>query len=160
RWGFERGAVVVMYHLGPGPFGATLLHHYSRRLKLPASRVPLFLLSKLLFHYVQRAGRGDLSRKWDLHFRFNQRTPFAARSEEGQLGREALAMAINYGSGSRLATLRAILDGLRESISPAVQAELFCDIPHNGMAERRTDSGIECVARHNACRLSSETPTI
>jgi tRNA-splicing ligase RtcB len=40
RWGFERGAVVVMYHLGPGPFGATLLHHYSRRLKLQTSRVP------------------------------------------------------------------------------------------------------------------------
>lgn len=160
RWGFERGAVVVMYHLGPGPFGATLLHHYSRRLKLPASRVPLFLLSKLLFHYVQRAGRGDLAKKWDLHFRFNQRTPFDVRSEEGRLVREALAMAINFGYGYRLATLRAILDGLRESISPEVQAELFCDISHNGMAERRTASGIECVARHNACRLDRGTPTI
>jgi len=160
RWGFERGAVVVMYHLGPGPFGATLLHHYSRRLKLPASRVPLFLLSKLLFHYVQRAGRGDLARKWDLHFRFNQRTPLAVQSEEGRLVREALAMAINFGYGYRLATLRAILDGLRESISPDVEAELFCDISHNGVAERRTDFGIECVARHNACRLESGAPTI
>ena len=160
RWGFERGAVVVMYHLGPGPLGATLLHHYSRRLKLPTSRVPLFMLSKLLFHYLQRAGRGDLSRKWDLHFRFNQQTAFPAQSEEGRLVREALAMAINFGYGYRLATLRAILDGLRESVSPDVRAELFCDIPHNGVAERRTDSGLECVARHNACRLESGAPTI
>ena len=144
-----------MYHLGPGPFGATLLHHYSRRLKLPASRVPMFMLSKLLFHYVQRAGRGNLTRKWDLHFRFNQRTPLVAQSEEGRLLREALAMAINFGYGYRLATLRAILDGLRESIAPDVQAELFCDISHNGVSERHTESGIECVARHNACRLES-----
>jgi tRNA-splicing ligase RtcB len=160
QWGFERGAVVVMYHLGPGPFGATLLHHYSRRLKLQKSRVPLFLLSKLLFHYVQRAGRGNLLKKWDLHFRFNQRTPFDVRSEEGRLVREALAMAINFGYGYRLATLRAILDGLRESISAEVRAELFCDISHNGVAETRTASGIECVARHNACRLQSGVPTI
>ncbi len=160
RWGFERGAVVVMYHLGPGPFGATLLHHYSRRLKLQTSRVPLFMLSKLLFHYVQRAGRGALSNKWDLHFRFNQRTPFAAQSEEGLLVRQALAMAINFGYGYRLATLRAILDGLRESISPRLDAELFCDISHNGVAERPADSGIQCVARHNACALESGRPTI
>jgi tRNA-splicing ligase RtcB len=160
RWGFERGAVVVMYHLGPGPFGATLLHHFSRRLKLQKSRVPLFLLSKFLFHYIQRAGRGDLLKKWNLHFRFNQRTPFDVRSEEGRLVREALAMAINFGYGYRLATLRAILDGLRESISPEIQADLFCDISHNGVAERRTASGIECVARHNACRLESGAPAI
>jgi tRNA-splicing ligase RtcB len=160
RWGFERGAVVVMYHLGPGPFGATLLHHYSRRLKLQTSRVPLFLLSKLLFHYVQRAGRGDMARKWDLHFRFNQRTPFPMDSEEGRLVRQALAMAINFGYGYRLATLRAIVDGLRENVASHVQAELFCDISHNGVAEHRTAAGIECVARHNACRLESGRPTI
>ena len=160
RWGFERGQVVVMYHLGPGPFGATLLHHYSRRLKLQTSRVPLFMMSKLLFHYVQRAGRGDLARKWDLHFRFNQRTPFPMDSEEGRLVRQALAMAINFGYGYRLATLRAIVDGLRENVASHVQAELFCDISHNGVAEHRTAAGIECVARHNACRLESGRPTI
>ena len=159
-WGFELGAVVVMYHLGPGPFGATLLHHYSRRLKLQRSRVPLFLLSKLLFHYVQRAGRGDLAKKWDLHFRFNQRTPFPADSDEGRLMRQALAMAINFGYGYRLATVRAIVDGLRESLSPDLAPDLFCDISHNGVEERRTVSGIECIARHNACRLESGTPTI
>jgi tRNA-splicing ligase RtcB len=160
RWGFERGAVVVMYHLGPGPFGATLLHHYSRRLKLQTSRVPLFMLSKLLFHYIQRAGRGDASKKWDLHFRFNQRTAFPAESEEGRLVRQALALAINFGYGYRLATLRAILDGLHESISPGVRAELFCDISHNGVAEHHNGSSIESVARHNACRLESGIPTI
>ena len=160
RWGFEKGAVVVMYHLGPGPFGATLLHHYSRRTKLPISRIPLFLFSKLLFHYVQRSGRGDLARKWDLHFRFNRETPYAANSDEGRLMRQALAMAMNFGYGYRLATLRAILDGLRESFSTAVRAELFCDISHNGVTERRTESGIECIARHNACRLEGGRPTI
>ena len=160
RWGFERGQVVVMYHLGPGPFGATLLHHYSRRTKLQTSRIPLFLFSKLLFHYVQRAGRGDLSKKWGLYFRFNRETPFDAGSEEGRLMRQALAMAMNFGYGYRLATLRAILDGLAETISPRLQAELFCDISHNGVAEQRNGSGLEFVARHNACRLERGAPTI
>ena len=160
RWGLERGAVVVMYHLGPGPFGATLLHHFSRRLKLQQSRVPLFLLSKLLFHYLQRAGHGSLSKKWDLHFRFNQRTAFPMDSDEGRLVRQALAMAINFGYGYRLGTLRAILDGLHETFSPGLHADLFCDISHNGVAETRTASGIECVARHNACRLDANAPTI
>jgi len=160
RWGFERGQVVVMYHLGPGPFGATLLQHYSRRLKLETTRVPLFLLSKLLFHYLQRAGRGDLSRKWGLHFRFNRQTPFAAQSEEGLLMRQALAMAINFGYGYRLATIRAILDGLRETLSSDLPAELFCDISHNGVVEHRTAAGITCVARHNSCRLERGGPTI
>lgn len=95
-----------------------------------------------------------------MHFRFNQRTPFPAESEEGRLVRDALAMAINFGYGYRLATLRAIMDGLRESVSPDLSPDLFCDISHNGVAERRTASGIECVARHNACRLESGTPAI
>jgi RNA-splicing ligase RtcB len=101
-----------------------------------------------------------MARKWDLHFRFNQRTPFPMDSEEGRLVRQALAMAINFGYGYRLATLRAIVDGLRENVASHVQAELFCDISHNGVAEHRTAAGIECVARHNACRLESGRPTI
>ena len=160
RWGFHRGAVVVMYHLGPGPFGATLMHHYSRRTKLQTSRIPLFLFSKLLFHFVQRAGRGDAAKKWDLHFRFNRETPFEVDSDEGRLMRQALAMATNFGYGYRLGTLRAILDGLAETVSPRLHAELFCDISHNGVAESRTATGIECVARHNACRLEPGAPTI
>src|SRR5262249_26363487 len=160
RWGFEAGEVVVMYHLGPGPFGATLLQHYSRRLKVPRSRLPLFLVSKLLLHYVQRVGRGDVSRKWGFHFRHNRRTPFAAQSEEVRLVRQAIAMAINYGYGYRLATLRAIADGLRETVSPDLPVELFCDISHNGVAERRDGDGLSVVARHNACRLEGGQPTI
>ena len=160
RWGFEPGEVVVMYHLGPGPFGATLLQHYSRRLKVPRSRVPLFVLSKLLLHYVQRAGRGDLARKWGLHFRHNRRTPFEAASEEGRLVRQAIAMAINYGYGYRLATLRAIADGLRETVSSRLPIELFCDISHNGVNEHRDGAGLSFVARHNACRLEPGQPTI
>jgi RNA-splicing ligase RtcB len=160
RWGFQRGQVVVMYHLGPGPLGATLLLHYSRRLKVPGSRVPLFLLSKLFFHYLQRAGRGSPARKWGLHFRHNRQTPFPAYSEEGLLMRQALATAINFGYGYRLATIRAILDGLAETVSPDVPAELFCDISHNGVAEQAGADGIACVARHNSCRLESGQPTI
>ena len=160
RWGFERGEVVVMYHLGPGPLGGTLLNHYSRRLKIPESRVALFFMSKLLFHYGQRMGRGSFAKKWDIHFRQNGWTPVAAQSEEGVLIRRAMAMAINYGYGYRLGTLRAIRDGLQEAISPRLSGELFCDITHNGAAESMTDAGVSWIARHNACPLEAGRPTI
>ena len=160
RWGFERGQVVVMYHLGPGPLGGTLLNHYSRRTKLQRSRVPLFFLSKLLFHYVQRMGRGAVGKKWGIHFRQNGWTPLPARSEEGVLIRRAMAMAINYGYGYRLGTIRAIWDGLHEAISPSLPGELFCDITHNGAAETSSEEGFSWIARHNACPLELGKPTI
>ena len=160
RWGFERGQVVVMYHLGPGPLGGTLLNHYSRRTKLQRSRVPLFFLSKLLFHYVQRMGRGAVGKKWGIHFRQNGWTPLPARSEEGVLIRRAMAMAINYGYGYRLGTIRAIWDGLHEAISPSLPGELFCDITHNGAAETSSEEGFSWIARHNACPLERGKPTI
>jgi len=160
RWSFERGQVVVMYHLGPGPLGGTLLNHYSRRTKLQSSRVPLFFFSKLLFHYVQRMGRGAVGKKWGVHFRQNGWTPLPAESEEGILIRRAMAMAINYGYGYRLGTIRAIRDGLHEAISPTLSGELFCDITHNGAAETSSAEGFSWIARHNACPLEHGKPTI
>lgn len=160
RWGFERGDVVVMYHLGPGPLGGTLLNHYSRRTKIQPARVPLFFASKLVFHYLQRLGRGSLRKKWELHFRQNGWTPIPALSDEGMLIRRAMAMAINYGYGYRLGTIRAIRDGLQEAIAPDLPGELFCDITHNGAAESTTSDGFTWVARHNACPLEAGRPTI
>ncbi len=160
RWGFERGQVVVMYHLGPGPFSATLLNHYSRRSKLSRARVPLFFASKLLFHYLQRLGTGSASRKWALHFRRNGWTAVPTDSADGRLLRQALAMAINSGYAYRLATVRAIVDGLHGAISPSLPWELFCDVSHNGIEERVSPAGISFVARHNACRLEPGRPTI
>ena len=160
RWGFERGEVVVMYHLGPGPLGGTLLNHYSRRVKIPPARVPLFFVSKLVFHYLQRMGRGAVAKKWAIHFRQNGWTPIPALSEEGVLIRRAMAMAINYGYGYRLGTIRAIWDGLHEAISANLPGELFCDITHNGAAESTSSDGFSWVARHNACPLEAGRPTI
>src|SRR5262249_39426360 len=125
RWGLRLGQVVVMYHLGPGPFSGTLLHHYSRRTKLDARRAPAFFLSKLAFHYLQRMGQGRAAAKWRTHFRANGWTPIAADSPEGEAFRAAMAMAMNFGYAYRLATVRAILDGLRECVSPGVCAELL-----------------------------------
>jgi tRNA-splicing ligase RtcB len=160
RWGFRRGQVVVMYHLGPGPFGGTLLNHYADREKLQASRRPLFLASKLFFHYLQRLGHGRAAAKWATYFRRNGWTPLPADSEEGILLRQAFAMAINFGYGYRLATMAAIRDALRETISPATAADVFCDISHNGVTEEPRAGGVAWVARHNACRLAPGGPTI
>ncbi len=160
RWGLDEGQVVVMYHLGPGSFSGVLLHHYSRRSKLRRLRVPLFFLSKLFFHFVQRRHNGAAPRKWALHFRRNRWTPFPAASPEGLLLRRAIAMAVNFGFAYRLATVRAIEDALREALSPRIGTELLCDISHNGLSEERGPGGCVWVARHNSCRLVPGTPTI
>lgn len=160
RWGLWQGQVVVMYHLGPGPFSGTLLHHWSRRTKLDANRAPAFFLSKLWFHYLQRMREGTFSAKWGTHFRRNGLTAIAADSPEGIAFRSAMAMAMNFGYAYRLATVRAVVDGLRETISSHVHADLLCDVSHNGLTEEDLGGERSWVARHNACRLVPGQPTI
>lgn len=160
RWGLEQGQVVVMYHLGPGPFSGTLLHHFSRRTKLRNERVPLFLLSKLLFHYLQRGGGGDWARTWSLHFKQNGWTPFPVDSPEGETLRTAITLAMNFGYAYRLATVRAVMDGLAEAIDGGVRTSLLCDVPHNGIWEETHDGDPVWVARHNACKLEPGKPTL
>jgi len=160
RWGLRAGQVVVMYHLGPGPFSGNLLHHWSRRTKLDAQRAPVYFLSKLAFHYGQRLGRGDLGAKWRAHFRSNGWTPLAEESEEGRAFNAAMAMAMNFGYAYRLATVRAIVDGLREAVSPRVRTSLLCDISHNSITEESVAGERQWVARHNACRLAPGQPTL
>jgi tRNA-splicing ligase RtcB len=160
RWGFERGQVVVMYHLGPGPLGGALLHHAARREKLRRERAPLFFLSKLLFHYAQRAGTGSFSKKWGLYFRKNGWTPTPVDSEEGLFLRQAFAMATNYGYGYRMATMRAIADGIHGAVSASVACDLFCDVSHNSLLHERVDGRSAWVARHNACQLEVGSPAI
>ena len=71
-----------------------------------------------------------------------------------------MAMAMNFGYAYRLATVRAIVDGLRECVSPGVRAELLCDVSHNGITEETLGGERAWVARHNACRLAPGQPTI
>ncbi len=160
RWGLDVGQVVVMYHLGPGPFSGTLLHHYSRRTKIDKERILPFFLSKLLFHYGQRFGQSGLGRKWELHFRQNGWTPYPEDSEDGRLMRQAMALAMNFGSAYRLATVRAILDGLEEAVKPGLPARLLCDVSHNGVWNEKIRGEQLWVARHNACTLTPGKPTI
>jgi RNA-splicing ligase RtcB len=155
RWGIARNRVVIMYHLGPGPFSGTLLHHYSRREKLHGPRRPLLFLSKLLLHRQRPS-----SATWRLHFRQNGWTAYRAESEEGIRLRQALAMATNLGFAYRLATVAAIRDALHEAISPAVSANLLCDTAHNGVFEEPWGDGTAWVARHNACRVTPGAPAI
>ena len=155
RWGIARNQVVIMYHLGPGPFSGTLLHHYSRRSNLKGSRRPLLFVSKLLLH-----GSRVTRRTWSLHFRRNSWTPFAADSDEGVRIRQALAMATNFGFAYRLATVAAIRDALHDALSTQVRAELLCDIAHNSVFEEPWGAGSAWVARHNACRVTRGGPAI
>jgi RNA-splicing ligase RtcB len=159
RWGLVPGRVAVMYHLGPGPFSSTLLHHYSRRKSLHGARVFGFFLSKLLFHFA-RTRPGTLARRWDLHFKREGWSAFAADSEEGRAFQQALALATNFGFTYRLATVAAIREALRSAFSPRLRTDLLCDVPHNGVREEPWEDGTAWVARHNACRVTPRQPAI
>ena len=109
---------------------------------------------------MQRFGHTRPARAWALHFRTNRWTPFPVDSEEGRVLRQVLAMALNFGYAYRLATVRAIIDGLEETVSPRVRTELLCDISHNGITEETWGGRTGWVARHNACRLTPGGPAI
>ena len=159
RWGLDPGRVTVMYHLGPGPFSSTLLHHYSRRKSLHGARVFAFFLSKLMFHFARKSP-GSIAQRWALHFRREGWSAFPSDSEEGQAFRQALALATNFGFAYRLATVAAIRDALRATFSPFQRADLLCDVPHNGLREEPWEDGTAWVARHNACRVTPRAPAI
>jgi RNA-splicing ligase RtcB len=160
QWGLVGNRVAVMYHLGPGPFGSILLHHFSRRKSLKGPRAPVYFLSKLLHHYAGGGRPGSLARRWDLHFRENGHTAFPRSSQEGLRLRQALAMATNFGFVYRMATIAAIRDGLRAAFERPVDIELLCDIAHNSLVEEPWGEGTAWVARHNACRLAPRAPAI
>jgi tRNA-splicing ligase RtcB len=160
EWGLRQNRVAVMYHLGPGPFGSILLHHFSRRKSLKGPRAPFYFLSKLLHHYGSGKRPGSLARRWDLHFRQNGWTAFPAGSEEGMRLRQAIALATNFGFVYRLATIAAIRDALGAVFGRAAGVELLCDIAHNSLVEEPWGEGTAWVARHNSCRLAPRAPAI
>jgi RNA-splicing ligase RtcB len=160
EWGLTPNRVAVMYHLGPGPFGSILLHHFSRRRSLKGPRAPFYFLSKLLHHYASGPRPGSLSRRWELHFRKNGWTAFPPASEEGLALRQAIAMATNFGFVYRMATIAAIRDALQAAFAAPVGVELLCDIAHNSVVEEPWGEGTAWVARHNACRLAPRAPAI
>lgn len=160
EWGLTPNRVGVMYHLGPGPFGSILLHHFSRRQSLKGPRAPLYFLSKLLHHYASGRRPGSWGERWDLHFRQNGWTPFPPASEEGLRLRQAIAMAMNFGFVYRMATIAAIRDSLHAAFGAPVGVELMCDIAHNSVVEEPWGEGTAWVARHNACRLAPSAPAI
>ena len=159
-WGLKPNRVAVMYHLGPGPFGSILLHHFSRRKSLKGPRAPFYFLSKLFHHYGSGPRPGSFARRWDLHFRQNGWTAFPAGSEEGMRLRQAIALATNFGFVYRLATIAAIRDALDAVFGRAIGIELLCDIAHNSVVEEPWGEGTAWVARHNACRLAPRAPAI
>jgi O-antigen/teichoic acid export membrane protein/glycosyltransferase involved in cell wall biosynthesis/RNA-splicing ligase RtcB len=156
-WGLAKGSVLFMYHLGPGPFSGTLLHHFTRREKLPRARALAFFASKLLFHYLQRSPVRP-AHKWSVHFRRNRWSVLAEGSEEAQLFQQALALAMNFGFAYRLTTVAAVRDALDEVLG--ARARLLTDVHHNGIAPETVDGRDVWVARHNACRLTPSQPAI
>jgi RNA-splicing ligase RtcB len=159
-WGLRPNRVAVMYHLGPGPFGSILLHHFSRRKSLKGhARRSTSCRSSSITTAAAR-GRARSRRRWDLHFRQNGWTRVPRGIRGGLRLRQAIALATNFGFVYRLATIAAIRDALDAVFGRAIGIELLCDIAHNSVVEEPWGEGTAWVARHNACRLAPRAPAI
>jgi RNA-splicing ligase RtcB len=159
-WGLAPGRLLVMYHLGPGPFASTLLHHFTRRQCLKGRRAPFFFFSKLWLHFGPGAPESSPRRKWEAHFQRRPWAPIAPESEEGRRLRLAIALATNFGFAYRMATIAAIRDGLSEIASAPARVDLVCDTSHNSLTEEPGPDGPQWVSRHNACRITPGAPSI
>ncbi|HEV8479158.1 MAG TPA: RtcB family protein [Candidatus Eisenbacteria bacterium] len=160
QWGLEPGRLVVMYHLGPGPFASALLHHFEQRLCVGTARAPFYFASKLWHHYGPGAAPGSPSRKWQSYFRGGHWTGIPADSDEGGAFQAALAMATNFGFAYRMATIAAVRDALTETMGAPTDVRLLCDVAHNSLGEETWNGDTAWVSRHNACRVWPGAPTI
>ena len=160
RWGLEPGRLLVMYHLGPGPFASGLLHHFERRICMDTARIPFYFASKLWHHFGPGAARGNAHAKWESYFRGGRWTAIPADSDEGRAFVSALALATNFGFAYRMATIAAIKDALAEATGSTPDVRLLCDISHNSLGEESWNGSTVWMSRHNACRVWPGAPTI
>jgi tRNA-splicing ligase RtcB len=160
EWGLEPGRLLVMYHLGPGPFASTLLHHFERRVCMGTARAPFYFASKVWHHFGPGAARGQAAAKWDCYFRGGRWTAIPPDSEEGRAFASVLALATNFGFAYRMATIAAIQDALSEVAGSAAEVRLLCDVSHNSLGEESDTGERVWVSRHNACRVWPGAPTI
>ncbi len=162
RWNLFPGQVVVMSHLGPGPFTGNLLHLYSRRLKVRLWRRAAYLGLKLPLHVFR--GRGSLAARYRAYFSGRRFQGFPLDSEIGQDLYRVIQLGSNYGYAYQVGCYKAVVDSLAETAKQLSLAEpdprLLWSVSHNHILPEQVDDRQSLVARHNSVRAYSGMPAL
>jgi tRNA-splicing ligase RtcB (3'-phosphate/5'-hydroxy nucleic acid ligase) len=157
--------LMIMTHLGPGPFTGNLLRIYSNREKIGFLHRQLYLLAKLYFHLFA-SRRGNLSLQEICRYYFNPEK-YQAFSIDSPLGKDfelLLQMGTNYGYAYQMGTFAAIRDAtqlMQKKYSlPQKEIEMLWNVSHNSIYKEPMGEKEQIITRHNSVKMYQGKPTI
>lgn len=157
--------VMVMTHLGPGPFTGNLLRLYTNREKIGSLHKGLYFFAKLYFHFIE-GRRDDLSFSEVVKTFFNPKKyqSFHINSSLGRDMYKLIQIGTNYGYAYQLGTFTAIRDAVKKiqkqyNLSEG-DTKLIWNVSHNSIYRERIGEIDQFVTRHNSVRIYKNTPTI
>src|SRR5204862_3473385 len=107
EWGLAPDQVVVMTHLGPGPFTGNLLHLYASRQKVRPWRRVAYGTLKTWLHLVSQRG-GSRSERLRAYFGRERFRGFSLDCEIGAALHRVMRLGCNFGFGYQLGCFRAV----------------------------------------------------
>ena len=163
QWELFPGQVVIMSHLGPGPFTGNLLHLYSKRQKQSSLRRILRAGWKMPWHLGRRSD-AKRAERWQA---FVNPQRFQGFRLDSAIGNE-LACAIHFGTNCgfayQVASHRALLDAMdhsaKERSMSRPEPELLWCVSHNHITRETVTQDPVVIARHNAARAYEGQPTV
>ena len=161
----QENDVMVMTHLGPGPFTGNLLRLYTNREKIGPLHRGLYFFAKLYFHFIE-GRRADLSFSDAVKIFFNpdKYQSFDINSSLGKDMYKLIQIGTNYGYAYQLGTFTAIRDSVRKVQSQynlsKGDTKLIWNVSHNSIYQEKVEGKKQFVTRHNSVRIYKNTPTI
>ncbi|MDB4059070.1 RtcB family protein [bacterium] len=161
----EKDDVMVMTHLGPGPFTGNLMRMYTNRKKLSLLHKTMFLFAKSYFHLLERK-RKDLSIKQIIKYFFNPDTyqEFHIDTEIGKDFYKLIQIGTNYGYAYQLGTFTAVRDAVRVIQKKhnliGDDAQLIWNVSHNSIYKDSIKGDNQFITRHNSVKIYDNKPTI
>ena len=161
----EEDDVMVMTHLGPGPFTGNLMRMYTNRKKLSFLHKTMFFFAKSYFHLLERK-RKDLSFKQIIKYFFTPDTyqPFLIDTEIGKDFYKLIQIGTNYGYAYQLGTFTAVRDAVRVIQKKhnliGDDAKLIWNVSHNSIYKDSIKGDDQFVTRHNSVKIYDNKPTI
>lgn len=161
----QKDDLMIMTHLGPGPFTGNLMRMYTNRKKLSFIHKIMFFLAKSYFHLLERK-RKDLSIKQIIKYFFNPDTyqPFHIDTEIGKDFYKLIQIGTNYGYAYQLGTFTAVRDAVRVIQKKynliGDDAKLIWNVSHNSIYRDNIKGADQFITRHNSVKIYDNKPTI
>jgi RNA-splicing ligase RtcB len=165
KYDIQKNDLIVMTHLGPGPFTGNLMRIYTNREKIGHLHRVLYLFAKSYFHLFERK-RSDLKYK-DIVKYFFKPDKYQAYDINTRLGKDfykLIQIGSNYGYAYQLGTFTAVRDAVRViqkkyNLSGG-EAKLIWNVSHNSINREKFNGREQIVTRHNSVKIYDQKPSI